>query len=296
MTLAALAQLVLPPGLFAGVIAVGVTVIIERWGGRVGGTIGTLPTTIVPAALGIAAELRDPRAFSAAIATAPVGILLNALFLLLWRVLPAHLPARSLARKLVLMIAISLLAWALAAAGSLLAIDRYRAAGGAVVLLGLGAAIAQGLLGLVACLRDVPAPRGRNAVGAVTLLLRGLLAATAVGLSAWLATTRVEIAAGMASVFPAIFLTTMVSLWLAQGEAVPAGAVGPMMLGSTSVSTFCLLTTLTYPAFGAPLGTVIAWIAAAIGVTLPVSFGLQRLARGRAAAAQRGGRTKVSES
>ena len=38
-----------------------------------------------------------------------------------------------------------------------------------------------------------------------------------------------------------IFLTTMVSLWLSQGEAVPSGAVGPMMLGASSVAVYALL-------------------------------------------------------
>ena len=40
-----------------------------------------------------------------------------------------------------------------------------------------------------------------------------------------------SIAAGVTAVFPAIFMTTMISLWLSQGEAVQVGAVGPMMLG-----------------------------------------------------------------
>ena len=45
-----------PAAAFAGLVAVGVTVAIERLGGRVGGLLGTLPTTIVPASLGIYAH------------------------------------------------------------------------------------------------------------------------------------------------------------------------------------------------------------------------------------------------
>ena len=44
----------------------------------------------------------------------------------------------------------------------------------------------------------------------------------------------------MASVFPAIFLTTMVSIWLSQGEAVQSGA-NLMMLGSSSVALYLCL-------------------------------------------------------
>ena len=40
---------------------------------------------------------------------------------------------------------------------------------------------------------------------------------------------------GIFSIFPAIFLTTMVALTLAQGVQVQAGAVGPMMLATTEL-------------------------------------------------------------
>ena len=36
---------------FAALVAVGVTVAIEKWGGVIGGLLGTLPTTIVPASI-----------------------------------------------------------------------------------------------------------------------------------------------------------------------------------------------------------------------------------------------------
>ncbi|MCP4793368.1 MAG: hypothetical protein GY882_08585 [Actinomycetia bacterium] len=42
--------------------------------------------------------------------------------------------------------------------------------------------------------------------------------------------------------FPAIFMTTMVGLWLSQGPDVPLGAAGPMLLGSTSVAVYATTT------------------------------------------------------
>ena len=38
--------------LFAGLVAIGVTLAIEKFGGRTGGLIGTMPSTIVPASIG----------------------------------------------------------------------------------------------------------------------------------------------------------------------------------------------------------------------------------------------------
>jgi hypothetical protein len=79
----------------------------------------------------------------------------------------------------------------------------------------------------------------------------------------------------MASVFPAIFLTSMVALWIAQGEDVPSGAVGPMMLGAMSVSFYALLATHTLPEYGVILGSAITWVASIGSISVPAAFWLR---------------------
>jgi hypothetical protein len=49
-------QTVLLAALMAGVVATTVTVLIEKSGGGLGGILGTIPTTIIPASIGIASE------------------------------------------------------------------------------------------------------------------------------------------------------------------------------------------------------------------------------------------------
>ena len=71
------------------------------------------------------------------------------------------------------------------------------------------------------------------------LVLRGLLAAAALALRLC-CPQREPPVAGLAGV-PSDFLNTMVSLWVAQGQAVQVGSVGPMMLRA-SVSVYALLT------------------------------------------------------
>ena len=44
---------ILLSALFAGIVATLVTIAIEKLGGRTGGVLATIPTTIVPAALGM---------------------------------------------------------------------------------------------------------------------------------------------------------------------------------------------------------------------------------------------------
>ena len=48
-----IASSVLVSAVLAGCIAVLVTLAIERWGGLAGGILGTMPSTILPAAAGI---------------------------------------------------------------------------------------------------------------------------------------------------------------------------------------------------------------------------------------------------
>ncbi|MCP4808066.1 MAG: hypothetical protein GY913_31580 [Proteobacteria bacterium] len=259
-------------GLFAALVAIGATLAIERWGGVVGGFIGTLPSTVLPASIGIWLSSENPEAFQQAVSVTPVGMLLNAVFLLCWRVVPPRLPSWSLKVQLVAMVAIALSVWHVGAATTVFVAD------GLVdpLVAGVTCTGVTILLGIAACWTPRSAPKGRNPVSITALLLRGLLAASAIGVSVVLAGVGSPLIAGMASVFPAIFLTTMVSLWLSQGSAVPSGAVGPMMLGGSSVSVFALLAVWSFPALGPVAGAAVSWIGAVLTTTVPATLWLSR--------------------
>jgi hypothetical protein len=265
--------------LFAGLVAIGVTVAIERWGGRLGGVLGTLPTTIVPAAIGIYQQSPDTESFRAAMFATPAGIVINAVFLLIWRELPPHLPQWSVRKRLAAVTVVSTAAWALMATAVVLAMGQVRKQVVSLLPVGLGLTLALAILGIAACRNAPPAPRGTRRVDPVTYALRGILAATAIGGSVCLAHAGGALAAGVAAVFPAIFLTTMFSLWISQGEAVQAGAVGPMMLGATSVASFAILAAFALPRFGLAAGSLAAWFLAAVAITVPAALWLHRPGR-----------------
>ena len=254
--------------LAAGLVAVLVTLAVERWGGRVGGVLGSVPTTIVPHALGLFSRASDGAAFRDALAMAPAGMLLNAGFLWLWRVLPGLWPEADDRARLRRTLLLTLAAWLLAASLVVVLGSSARRAGLPLTRLGWLLTACLGGAGIVACRGRRTAPRGRRPVSAATLAARACLAALAIGAAGLLA-RQAPLLAGIAGVFPAIFLTTMVGLWLAQGQAVPQGAVGPLMLGSSSVAVFALLAGSLMPRFGPWLGALGAWLLAVGAVTLP---------------------------
>lgn len=260
--------------LVAGVAAILVTVSIERWGGLHGGVLATVPSTIVPASIGIWLAIGDQSEFRSAMGIVPIGLILNAGFLYLWRVIPPLVPNWTFTIRLSVITLATLTAWGTAALLSImffrfltnLGIDAF-AIGVVALLFGL-------LIGFFATMKHVPTPRGRNKVGFFTLLMRGVAAAASIGIAVWLSSLGNPLASGVMSIFPAIFTTSMVALWLSQGEAVPTGAIGPMMFGSQSVSLYALIVAILYPIFDSINGLVIsslgAWVFSVILINVSV--------------------------
>ena len=261
---------ILLAALLAGLVAIAVTVAIEKFGGLIGGILGTIPTTIVPAAAFI--WLADPTnsVFQSAMGMVPVGMLLNAIFLWLWRAVPPLIPNWTFGKRLATITIANLSVWFIGAAisVSLFSDEAPMTVGLAALLVGL-------ILGLWITLEHRHAPRGQNRVGPVTLAMRGVAAATAIGVAVWFSQLGSPLLAGMASVFPAIFLTSMVALWISQGEDVPSGAVGPMMLGAMSVSFYALLATHTLPEYGVMVGSILTWFASIFAISVPAALWLR---------------------
>jgi hypothetical protein len=268
---------VLVPALAAGVIAVLATVAVERLGGVLGGILASVPTTIVPAAIGMHGTAADPGDFTQSMAFIPVGILMNAGYLTLWRVIPAKLGKRSHRHLLAATVAISLGAWLAVATAVVWVHEAARPSEALALAIGCTACAAGFCLGIAANRVPHPAPAGSRRVGPVVLAVRGLAAGTAIGAAVLLSRSGMPVAAGMGTVFPAIFTTIMVATWLSQGAQVPTGAVGPIILGTTSVSAYALLATVLFPRMPAPAAAAACWALAAGCVSLPSYLWIRRV-------------------
>tara|TARA_B100000902_G_scaffold77458_1_gene82198 strand:- start:18528 stop:19364 length:837 start_codon:yes stop_codon:yes gene_type:complete len=256
--------------LMAAIVAILATVFIERSGGAIGGII-TLPTTIVPASIGIWIGVNaDLVSFAAAMSMVPIGMLLNVLFLGSWRVLPKFLERIFSDTYLVYAVAVcSVLFWLVSAGISTVSVEYFSNFLGSINI-GICAVIIAFVLGYFAVSKGGDAPPGSNSVSLISIILRGVAAGGAIGLSVWIAGLGLPFISGVVSVFPAIFLTTMVSLWIAQGRSVPVGATGPMMLGSTSVSIYALICIVVFPSFGVWVGSLVSWLLSVILYSVPV--------------------------
>jgi hypothetical protein len=257
------------PAVFAGIVAVLATVAVERLGGVFGGVLSSIPTTIVPAAIGIYGRSEDVDEFRRAMAFVPLGIVLNALYLVLWRVVPARIGMRTRRHLLLWTSVIALGAWLAAATAIVVIHNAIRPTVTQSIALGVAAFVVGIAIGVLANRTPHPAPKGTQRVGFGVLIARGVAAAAVIGFALVLARARLPVASGIASVFPVIFTTIMVATWLAQGAHVPTGSVGPMMLGTLSVSAFVLLAIALFPLMPIAPAALIAWIASVLGVSVP---------------------------
>jgi hypothetical protein len=213
--------------------------------------------------------------FLRAVAVVPAGMMINAAFLASWRVLPRWLHADDSRTTLWRCVAASLVVWALLSLAWVVGMNALEPSVEVLLAIGGGTLVATASLGIVLCRHGVPAPKGTNHVTWPVLLARGVAAGGAIAVALVIARGGHAIAGGMAVTFPAIFLTTIVGTWLAQGREVPVGAVGPMVLGSCAVGSYAMLSGLIYPRFGLVLGTPTCWILAVGCVSVPAGLWLR---------------------
>jgi len=260
-------------GIIAGLVAILVTVAIEKFGGFIGGVLGTVPSTIIPAAAGVYA-LEGDDSLTASMSVVPIGMLINGVFLGVWIILPKYIASDRL--KLPITVVSSLLTWAILALLSL--IIAREVTGGIIseMTLGMIGLVLLAILAITFNLSNRAAPKGLNKVPIIILSIRGIAAGLAIAACLVLAEIGLPFVAGLASAFPAIFLTSMVALWLSQGPQVPQGAAAPMMLGGASVSVYALLAMWSLPSFGIFIGSIIAWFGAVGLWTIPAFLLLRK--------------------
>ena len=258
---------ILPAAIAAGLVAIVVTVLIERFGGVVGG-FGHCANHD-SACSGWNGSGTGEQELMDSLSVVPAGMLINAIFLSVWIYLPRATASLGSERSLAVTTATALLAWAMFGMVTILCIGELSEYGTGPRTIGMIGIALTAVFGIVLGWKPYESRKGSREVSKSILLARGLMAATAIGASVWVAGLSYPLLAGLASVFPAIFLTSMVSLWISQGPSVPRGAAAPMLLGGGSVGVYSLVAMYSLEAHGIILGSIMSWVTAVAVWSMP---------------------------
>lgn len=237
--------------LVAGAWISAATLVAERLGSRLGGLVGNLPSNILVTLLFVA--IAQGTAFVARATTAvPVGMTIDALFLVAYvMLLPRGLPV-AIAGSLALWLA--------------LAVAAERASFESLVG-GLALFAATTVAAFWFLDRRVKSVEGtRKPYRAADIALRALFAGTVVGGTVLLSGLLGEYWTGLMGTFPAVLLSTLVILTRAQGVAFARATGKTLVIGSTSIVVYALVVRWAYPAVGVWIGTALALGAAVVWV------------------------------
>lgn len=266
----------------AGSASVAATVFIETMGGSFGAVIASSPSTIVVFGVATAVTSASHVDIVTTLYMSAVGLLGDALFLWLWRILPPTQFIRVVGGRFVqaaLMTAISLGFWMAFAIAMIFAIEPLLAHGVPSRAIGVFFWSLNVLLGLYTVIFCYIAPLpGTHKAPCIAYASRFLLGALCIGAAVGISSINI-VAGGVGSMFPNTFLVSMLTLCLSHGHALPQSAVGPLILGSVSSPVFAAVMAELLPtmqrvtrssAGGIAVSALIAELAAIIGVSLPV--------------------------
>lgn len=241
------------PFVLSALVVVLVTVIAEKFGTKVGGIFGTLPSTIVIALLFIAIN-KDPHFASDAAAVIPAELGINVVFLLVFALL-VH-------RSVPFAFLITFTVWGVLS--SLLVIFNVDSILISIFIYVLS--VIGGFFVLEFWKKRPSSGMVKVHYTAKKIVFRGILAGIFISLAVSLSNVG-SIISGIFSVFPAILSSTMIISVREHGPDFAAGMAKSMLLGLSSVVTYSTLVYFLYPVYDIVVGTVIAY-AFSFGVTL----------------------------
>jgi len=245
-------QVVLPFTLSA-IIVILIMYIAERYGTKIGGIFGTLPSTIVIAFIFIALNQNvDFAAKSAAIVPAELGV--NVIFLLLFALLVHKSIYVAFFGSLTIWTILSLLLFIFNLGNILISISIY---------------IITIVITIIVLERVKKIPSSGNVTvhyNPSKIALRGILAGTVISVAVILSNVG-AIISGIFSVFPAILSSTMLISYREHGPKFAAGMAKSMTVGISSVAVYATAIHFLFPLYNIYIGTLTAYLVSIV-VTL----------------------------
>jgi len=243
-------QIVLP-FILSSFVVIFITVVAEKYGTKVGGILGTLPTTIIVAFYFIAINKGVDFA-SRSVAVVPAEIGINLWFLLIFVILTY--------RSLTIAMTSSFIVWFI-----LSGILYY------TNLTNIYISFLIFFISMVATFLLLEKVKKIKSQGKVKvkytiskILLRGVLAGLFITISVLLANIG-EVLSGIFSVFPVILTSTMVITYREHGPDFSAGIAKSMIFGCWSVMSYAIVIHFLYPIYGIAVGSIAGFL---VGLTI----------------------------
>jgi len=239
-----LLQVVFPFALSA-IIIILITIIAEQYGTKTGGILGTLPSTIIVAFIFISINKGVYFASqSAAVVPAEMGV--NLIFLFIFALFSYRSMSLAIIASLTVWLLLTSLLFFLGLENIFVSIAIYTAA-------------------LVFTFTILERVKKTPSIGSVTvhytafkIILRGLLAGSVIAIAVFLSNMGATLS-GIFSVFPAIFLSTMLISIREHGPNFAGGIAKSMIFGSQSVMIYSVAIYFFYPLCGVVLGSIFAF-------------------------------------
>jgi len=233
------------PFFFSALVVIFITIIAEKFGTKVGGILGTLPSTIIIAFIFIA-YTKGVVFASEAIAVVPAELGINLVFLFIFVILAN--------RSLSFAMGASFVVWAI-----LSTIIYFANITNIYVSLAIyGVVLACTFLFLEYYKKIPSVDKVHIHYTPMKILFRGVLAGFIIAISVMLSNFGATLS-GIFSVFPAILSSTMLISYHEHGPEFAVGMAKSMTFGVSSVCTYAVLIHFLYPIYGILVGTIIAF-------------------------------------
>lgn len=234
------------PFILSAIIVVIIMFIAEKYGTKIGGILGTLPSTIVIALVFLAIN-KDINFASKSASVIPAELGINILFLIIFAIL--------IFRSVIIAFFISISVWMIL---SILIII--------INLNNIWISITIYLISLILALIILENIKKIKSIKNVNyhynkkkIILRGLIAGIVISIAILLSNIG-AIISGIFSVFPAIIISTMLISYKEYGPNFSAGMAKSMIIGISSVAVYATSVHFLYPIYDIIFGSFISYL------------------------------------
>jgi len=233
------------PFILSALIVIIITIIAEKYGTKIGGIIGTLPSTIIIAFIFIAIN-KGVNFASQAVSIVPFEMGINIFFLLIFVTLAYTSIKIALIGSFIIWTILSTILYLIDISNIFISFIVY-------------------ITSVVIILYYLEFVKKIESTGKIKvhytplkIILRGTLAGIIIAISVLLSNTSAALS-GIFSIFPAILTSTMIICVREHGPNFAAGMAKSMIFGSASVMSYAISIHFLYPIYGIVLGSTISF-------------------------------------